>query len=75
MSDKAAIENDEYADVVAQARQLLSDYHFALDLRQHGGAAAQNVVHRLETLLDMFYEQGKEQRERAGKKPHARAAG
>lgn len=51
-------------DISAQARdaarQAIRDYHYALDDRQHGGAAAGKAVDAIQNAFDMHWVPGKE---------------
>ena len=47
-----------------QVKQVIRDYHFALDLRQNGGQAAWHAVEKLEKIFDMPWKQGDELRQR-----------
>ena len=48
-------------------REAIRDYHHSLDLREHGGVAAGNALHKIEQILEMPWVQGAEQARRAEK--------
>ena len=58
-------ERNKMQDQLTLIKQQLESYHLALDLRQHGGVAAQNFVHNVEKILEMPWVQGEAQK-RAG---------
>jgi hypothetical protein len=54
-----------YADPVADSamakiREAIADYHFALDLRAHGGVAQDRAFNTICGVLDMHWKQGEE---------------
>ena len=48
-----------------QVRQIIKDYHFQLDLRQNGGAAAVQALLKLQVLLGMEWIEGAEMKARS----------
>lgn len=55
---------------LTEAREILHQYHLALDRREHGGIAQGNVVMKLEKLLGEPWQPGealKKQNERNGR--------
>ena len=48
-----------------QIRQIIKDYHFQLDLRQNGGAAAVQAMLKLQVLLGMEWIEGAEMKARS----------
>jgi len=46
--------------LVSAVSELILDYHFALDTREHGGIAANRLINDLQELFGMNWEQGKE---------------
>jgi hypothetical protein len=56
---------DEAASrLLSEVGAKLSDYHFALDSRQHGGAAANALASQLETVLARPWAPGQEAKKR-----------
>jgi hypothetical protein len=55
------------SDELEFIREAIRDYHNSLDLREHGGVAASNALHKIEQILEMPWEQGAEQARRAEK--------
>lgn len=66
MSD-ATETKQEANEVVGAICEVMRDYHNSLDLREHGGVAAANALHKIEQLLEMPWQQGAEQARRAEK--------
>lgn len=48
------------ADALEPIRKALRNYHYALDTRQHGGAAGDAAIHSIEAALGMRWHQGQE---------------
>lgn len=47
-------------DKLETVERAIRDYHFALDLRQHGMSAANQALETIQTALDMPWVQGAE---------------
>ncbi|HEX8894402.1 MAG TPA: hypothetical protein VF783_13820 [Terriglobales bacterium] len=56
---------DAYANVLQMIRTAIRDYHFALDMRQHGGVAQDRAFHVICGALGMYWTQGEEAGRRA----------
>ena len=66
MSDPKHHKDDGSLDLGKWLSDQLADYHFALDMRQNGNAAAQHFIHQVEALYERPYMQGVEDRKRSG---------
>lgn len=56
-------------DVTPAIRQAITDYHYALDTRQHGGVAQDKALTAICNALDMQWQQGQEVERRGGNAP------
>ena len=63
MTDAMAL-SPEIGKLVAQTREVIRDFHFALDMRHNAGAQAWECMRRLEALYNMPWEQNAELRRR-----------
>lgn len=61
-ADRATLAAGSVTDAIQQA---IRDYHYALDTRQHGGAAADRAFTAIREALGMGWVQGAEARRRA----------
>ena len=74
MSDDELLDDAEkhvetiYAASLKSIRDVISDFHMALDLRENGGTAGWKALLDIQKILDMPWVQGVEQtRRRTGK--------
>ncbi len=54
-------------DKLREIRNVLADYHFALDTRRNGNIAMHNFVYGVEEILDARWEDGAEKKRRSEK--------
>lgn len=65
-------------ELVEDIRQQIRNYHFALDMRQHGDIAGAAALTSIADVLGMAYQSGRELARRQGRqetKPHDNPGG
>ncbi|PRZ56127.1 hypothetical protein BX589_102328 [Paraburkholderia fungorum] len=63
--EQTALTDDARGAVLTEIRHAISDYHFALDLRAHGGIAQDHAFNTICKSLGMHWKQGEETARRA----------
>lgn len=62
-------------EALTAIRTEVKNYHFALDMRQHGGTACAAAMERIQQVLGMPWVSGRELADRKGVKNDARRQG
>lgn len=60
------IESAEQHTKLNNIEKAIRDYHYALDIRQHGGVAQDMAIKKIESILNLPWRQGEELKNRSG---------